>query len=86
MIKCVAISDTHNTTDGYKVPEGDILFHTGDFTKIGLEKEIIHFNNFLGTLNFKHIVVIAGNHDLGFDKENKEELREKVKDFVRIFE
>jgi len=32
MIKCVAISDTHNKTDEYQVPDGDILFHSGDFS------------------------------------------------------
>ena len=31
-IRCVAISDTHCKTDKYKLPEGDILFHAGDFS------------------------------------------------------
>ena len=38
MIKCVAISDTHNKTDNYQVPSGDILFHSGDFTLRGTTK------------------------------------------------
>lgn len=37
-IKCVAVSDTHNKTDNYKVPDGDILFHGGDFTMKGLTR------------------------------------------------
>jgi hypothetical protein len=32
VIKFVAISDTHNRTDNYKMPNGDILLHAGDFT------------------------------------------------------
>ena len=43
MIKCVAISDTHNKTDSLEIPEGDILFHSGDFTGYGLSEQIKHF-------------------------------------------
>ena len=36
----------------------------------------MHFNDFLGTLNFKHKIVIAGNHDLTLDKYNKKDIRQ----------
>jgi hypothetical protein len=41
---------------------------------MGYPEEVKHFNDFLGTLNFKHKIVIAGNHDLSFDKKNKDRL------------
>jgi len=60
------------------MPEGDILFHAGDFTTLGMESEIEHFNEFLGGLNFKHKLVIAGNHELTLDEENQVALMERV--------
>ena len=74
-IRFVCISDTHNKTKSLKVPEGDVLLHSGDFSNIGDDKDIIHFNDFLSTLPHTHKVVIAGNHDLSFDLENNASLK-----------
>lgn len=74
-IRFVCISDTHNKTTNLKVPEGDVLLHSGDFSNIGNDKDIVHFNNFLSTLPHPHKVVIAGNHDLSFDLENNASLK-----------
>ena len=49
------------------MPEGDVLLHTGDFTMWGEKQEVIEFNQWLGSLPYKHKVVIAGNHELSFD-------------------
>lgn len=72
----VCISDTHNRTDKMEhvIPDGDILIHAGDFTGFGSRDQVIHFNNFLSTLNHPHKVVIAGNHDISFDLENYDSL------------
>jgi 3',5'-cyclic AMP phosphodiesterase CpdA len=43
------------------------LVHSGDFTLRGTEKEIKDFNEWLGTLKFKHKIIIAGNHDFAFE-------------------
>ena len=68
MIKCVVVSDTHTKHDSFKddlaIPNGDIFFHCGDFTMKGTESQIRKFNKFLGTLDFKHKIVIAGNHEV----------------------
>ena len=53
----------------YKIPEADILIHAGDFTRRGTIKEIDDFSNFLASLNIKHKIVIAGNHDVLFDSK-----------------
>lgn len=72
----VCISDTHNRTDKmeHAIPEGDILIHAGDFTSTGSRDQVIHFDNFLSTLNHPHKVVIAGNHDISFDLRNYDSL------------
>ena len=57
-----------------KLPKGDVLVHSGDFSNVGLPDEITHFNDFLKQQDFKHKVIIAGNHDIAFDIENYQEL------------
>lgn len=66
------ISDTHNDTS-LNCGEGNILFHHGDATNKGTEKEISNFNDFLTKQlnNFDHIVYIPGNHDLLFESNEK---------------
>ncbi len=69
-IRFVCISDTHTKHNKVKLPEGDVLLHAGDFTFEGSEREIIEFCSFLEKIktSFKHIVVIAGNHELSLDE------------------
>ncbi|KAE9413276.1 hypothetical protein Angca_007835, partial [Angiostrongylus cantonensis] len=67
-LKVVCISDTHNQLHLIKdIPDGDVLIHAGDFTNFGSKKELIMFNEDIGRLPHKHKIVVAGNHDLGFD-------------------
>lgn len=69
-MKIVCISDTHGDHLLLKsLPEGDILIHAGDFTGYGTSKEVFKFNKWLGTLPYKHIIIIAGNHDKAMEKE-----------------
>jgi predicted phosphohydrolase len=49
------------------VPPGDILIHAGDLLPDENQPEALaDLNDWLGTLPYKHRVVIAGNHDLLF--------------------
>ncbi len=42
--------------------------HAGDFTNVGSLQNIVDFSAWLGKqTDFKHKIVIAGNHDLSFD-------------------
>jgi Icc-related predicted phosphoesterase len=68
-MKCVAISDTHGMYRDIDVPDGDMLIHAGDITMRGKLSEIEDFNAWLGTLPHKHKIVIAGNHDWGFETD-----------------
>ena len=72
----VCISDTHNRTDRleYPIPDGDVLIHAGDFTSCGTRDQVIHFNKFLSTLSHPYKVVIAGNHEVGFDLSSYDSL------------
>ncbi|XP_059382566.1 metallophosphoesterase MPPED2 [Carassius carassius] len=70
----VCVSDTHSRTDGIQMPYGDVLLHTGDFTELGLPSEVKKFNDWLGSLPYEFKVVIAGNHELTFDKDFMSEL------------
>ncbi|XP_028417628.1 metallophosphoesterase domain-containing protein 1-like isoform X2 [Dendronephthya gigantea] len=75
-VRVVCISDTHGRIIE-NVPEGDILIHAGDFTKRGKIEEVEKFNQFLGSLNHPHKVVIAGNHDIGFHEESAQRMHGK---------
>jgi Icc-related predicted phosphoesterase len=80
-IRCVCISDTHTQTDNLKqnIPDGDIFMHCGDFSYSGQPREIEKFKNFLNSLPHTKKVIIAGNHDITFDKERYETLKMKFK-------
>jgi Icc-related predicted phosphoesterase len=62
-MKLVFISDTHSRHDFIEIPDGDILFHCGDFSKRGRTPETIDFLNWFSRLPHRHKVFIAGNHD-----------------------
>lgn len=68
-MRIVCISDTHNQHNTLLIPDGDILIHSGDFCTFGRVHEITSFNTWLGTLNHKYKVIIAGNHDLLFESD-----------------
>ena len=54
---------------------GQIGFCSGDFTMDGQLQEIEDFSNWLGenSSKFKHIVLVAGNHDITLEKEYYDE-------------
>jgi len=75
-ISVLCISDTHSLEskmENTRLPPADILVHAGDFTNVGKKKEVQEFVNWLEEHldrgDFKHIVLIAGNHDTTFHKE-----------------
>lgn len=68
-IRIVCISDTHGQHSKLNVPDGDILIHAGDFMAFGTKpQEIADFNQWLGTQPHPYKIVIAGNHDLMFER------------------
>lgn len=70
-VRIVCVSDSHNHApgQGYTLPPGDILIHAGDLTNQGSLAEIQQAVKWLESTNFPVKLVIAGNHDLGLDKQ-----------------
>jgi len=70
-LRLTAISDTHNKHKQLngKLPGGDLLIHSGDFTSIGRKHEVEDFIKWFSAQPYKFKVFIAGNHDLTFDNE-----------------
>ncbi len=75
-MRLVCISDTHGLHENLDVPDGDVLIHAGDLTKVGTLEQIAEAASFLEGLPHRHKIVIAGNHDLGleYQAEQAEEL------------
>lgn len=69
-MKIVCISDTHNCGQRVRVPEGDVLVHSGDATISGTRSEIAGFAEWFGQLPHKHKIFVAGNHDWLFQRDN----------------
>jgi 3',5'-cyclic AMP phosphodiesterase CpdA len=68
-VRIVCISDTHGQHARLSVPDGDVLVHAGDFMAFGdAPKEVVDFNHWLGKQPHRFKVVIAGNHDLMFER------------------
>ena len=75
IFRFVCMSDTHVLHPLMNIPKGslinmlmfylnkigDVLIHAGDFAqKCKDESHIVEFNKWIGTLDFKHKIVIAG--------------------------
>ena len=64
-VRFVVISDTHGRHEELDLPAGDVLLHCGDWSNYRTSRrDVREFNAWLGTLPFKHKVVISGNHDV----------------------
>lgn len=68
-LKIDCISDTHMRHNNLKLPGGDILIHAGDATGRGSDEEIKEFLDWFQKQDYTHLVLIAGNHDWGFERK-----------------
>lgn len=70
-MKVILVSDTHMLHDMVDWPEGDILVHAGDMTSYGSYGELSRFIEWLEQeAPCERIVIIAGNHDHVFTRDN----------------
>lgn len=74
-MRLVIVSDTHNQLARLSIPDGDVFVHCGDFSNIGSVDEIVHFNECLKRLPHRHKVVVAGNHDIMFERRPEDARR-----------
>ena len=72
VVRLVLVSDTHTKHEMLDLPKGDVLIHAGDCTNNGTRKEIAEFDAWLATLDFKHKILVPGNHDTALDPEASE--------------
>jgi Icc-related predicted phosphoesterase len=64
-ISLVLISDTHGFHDGLKLPEGDVLIHSGDFMNSGrYANELVSFVKWWNKQPHEVKILVAGNHDI----------------------
>ena len=73
------LSDTHSQHRRLnRLPDADILIHSGDFTMNGSEQEAIDFMNWFCDLPYSHKIFICGNHDACLYRANIDGLDENV--------
>lgn len=82
-MRIVCVSDTHARHHLTTLPPGDVLVHAGDITRHGALEDVEAFDAWLGTLNYRHKVVICGNHDFCF-QEQAAEARARVTNAVYL--
>lgn len=71
-MRIIAISDTHGFHEDIRLPpheEGDVLVHAGDITRRGELSILNSFSEWLSKTPYEKIIIIAGNHDFCFEKE-----------------
>lgn len=76
-MKIVIISDTHTQEHKVNLPKGDILIHGGDFD-IRTQEDLDWIINWFKSLDYKHIVWIAGNHDFFMEKLYKNNIQPEM--------
>jgi predicted phosphodiesterase len=79
----VAISDTHSKFSQFEEllesnTSGDIFICAGDFTTYGRQEHFVKFLHFLERLQFRHKVVIAGNHEIAMDETMDPKRRDRL--------
>ena len=67
-MKFIVVSDTHFQHHKLKLPAADVIIHAGDLTETGREEEVLDFLDWFKSLNYRHKVFIAGNHDFYLEK------------------
>lgn len=70
-MRIVAVADTHTfERDLGDVPDGDVFIHAGDMIRAGTLDEFESVAAWLRELPHRHKVIISGNHDWCFAREN----------------
>jgi Icc-related predicted phosphoesterase len=75
-MRILHLSDTHNQHHTLcKLPEADIIVHSGDVSWAGTGKEVVDFVEWFGSLDYKYKIFIAGNHDYCLEGKNMETIQ-----------
>ncbi|MHB1095617.1 MAG: metallophosphatase domain-containing protein [Gemmatimonadaceae bacterium] len=69
-MRLVILSDTHGLHGCIPaIPDGDVLIHAGDLAGRGDLTEVAEFFQWYAAQPHAHKIVIAGNHDWGFERQ-----------------
>ncbi len=69
-MRLVILSDTHGLHGLVpSIPAGDVLIHAGDMAGRGAMTEVAECFQWYQALPHVHKIVIAGNHDWGFERQ-----------------
>lgn len=68
-MRIVLMSDSHSLHNHVSVPDGDVFVHCGDFCGRSTMADVAVFGDWVSNLPHKHKIVVAGNHDVSFQKE-----------------
>lgn len=73
-MRIVAVSDTHTLQKHVPIPEGqfDFFIHAGDMGNVGKYNEYAAIGKWFSELKsqFKHRIIVPGNHDIGFMRDS----------------
>jgi Icc-related predicted phosphoesterase len=88
-MKILCISDTHTKhsliSKDWLIP-ADVIVHGGDISNVGRINEVKSFLKWFDSLDYKHKIFIAGNHDFCFERfnNNYEEVMSLLKTYPNI--
>lgn len=68
-MKIICFADTHRCIEGLNIPKADVVVCTGDFCNSGALEDVIAFNGWFSRLPCKYKIIVAGNHDVCFEKD-----------------
>ncbi len=69
-MRFVALADTHLfESEGFAVPDGDVLIHAGDMLREGTLDELSRAAAWLKSLPHAHKILVPGNHDVCFETD-----------------
>lgn len=66
MIQVTHVSDNHNRFP--KLPDCDLLIHSGDMTDLGGKLELSNGLDWLSRAKAEMRILVPGNHDIGYDQ------------------
>jgi len=68
-MKIICFADTHRCIERLVLPKIDVVICAGDFCNNGSLEDVIAFNKWFSKLSCKYKIVVAGNHDICFERE-----------------
>lgn len=82
-MRVVCIADPHNYFNKIELPEGDMLIIAGDLSTYKGIEQLRDFVQWTKQLDYKYIIVIAGNHDR-YIEEHYEDIAWEYQSFIYL--